>query len=360
MAIITDKNYVKIIDRTMNEILKLSKCIDLEDLFELGQELNKLGVDMIELDANRLNKALMLTGINVICHIHNKKDVEKALTYNVHSFVLDEQINFDSDVISILNKTKKAIMSVINFQNYIEQINSSNNIDSLLRDIDNSCKINNISSIRLVGIRSFSNMKLLDEIIESIQRLGINLCIEADNSLCMATAIGLEAILAGADAITASFMGKEGENGLIPIEKIVVGAYLLSSNEKAHLLRDHFNGLPNLCRLFCKLTGIKIPDNEPIIGKDIFKYEAGIHADGIDKNPSTYEPFMPELIGQERSMTIGKHSGTRALGNKLSSMGIEFNLSKLPELLANVREKSVELRRELCEDEIIQLMDLVV
>lgn len=40
----------------------------------------------------------------------------------------------------------------------------------------------------------------------------------------------------------------------------------------------------------------KVPNNKPVIGENIFKYESGVHVAGIEKNPITYEPFKPEIV----------------------------------------------------------------
>lgn len=38
----------------------------------------------------------------------------------------------------------------------------------------------------------------------------------------------------------------------------------------------------------------QIPPNQPIIGKDIFTCETGLHLLGLQKDPRTYEPYPPE------------------------------------------------------------------
>ncbi len=62
-----------------------------------------------------------------------------------------------------------------------------------------------------------------------------------------------------------------------------------------------------------KITYCKLPNNKPVIGKDVFKYESGVHVAGIQKNPATYEPFKPELVGLERKLALGKHSGKNSI-----------------------------------------------
>ena len=53
-----------------------------------------------------------------------------------------------------------------------------------------------------------------------------------------------------------------------------------------------------------------IPPNKAIVGKYAFSHESGIHTHGVLRDPRTYEPFQPELVGNSRRLTIGKQSGT--------------------------------------------------
>jgi len=60
--------------------------------------------------------------------------------------------------------------------------------------------------------------------------------------------------------------------------------------------------------------GIPIPVNKPIVGKNVFTHESGIHQDGVLKERSTYEVIDPRLVGRDDSVILlGKHSGRHAL-----------------------------------------------
>ncbi len=46
--------------------------------------------------------------------------------------------------------------------------------------------------------------------------------------------------------------------------------------------------------------------------RNMFAHESGIHADGVIKNPKTYEIFSPDEVGLVRQIVVGKHSGSQA------------------------------------------------
>ena len=66
-----------------------------------------------------------------------------------------------------------------------------------------------------------------------------------------------------------------------------------------------------------KEIGIRVPRNKSIVGKNVFAHESGIHTDGIIKNPFTYEPFPPELVGGKRELMIGDSSGNEVIRYKV-------------------------------------------
>jgi hypothetical protein len=37
---------------------------------------------------------------------------------------------------------------------------------------------------------------------------------------------------------------------------------------------------------------MKISDNKPIVGRNVFRHESGIHVDAVLEEPLTYEPFL--------------------------------------------------------------------
>jgi 2-isopropylmalate synthase len=51
------------------------------------------------------------------------------------------------------------------------------------------------------------------------------------------------------------------------------------------------------------ITGIMVQPNKAIVGANAFAHEAGIHQDGMLKNPMTYEIMKPETIGLSRNQT---------------------------------------------------------
>ena len=87
------------------------------------------------------------------------------------------------------------------------------------------------------------------------------------------------------------------------------------------------------------MSGKRISDNKPIVGRDVFTQTAGIHADG-DRKANLYESLIsPARFGRDRKYALGKLSGRSNLDFNLDAM----NLSLTKEQRAAVLERVVEL-----------------
>jgi 2-isopropylmalate synthase len=90
-------------------------------------------------------------------------------------------------------------------------------------------------------------------------------------------------------------------------------------------------------RMLTEITGAQVAPNKAIIGANAFAHEAGIHQDGIIKNPLTYEIISPLTVGvPARSLVLGKHSGRNALRLTLRDLGYEASDTELAEVYRRV------------------------
>ncbi len=69
-----------------------------------------------------------------------------------------------------------------------------------------------------------------------------------------------------------------------------------------------------------KATGYVVPPNKAIVGDYGFAHESGIHTHGVLNDPWTYEPYPPELVGNDRRLTIGKQSGKGIIKHKITEL----------------------------------------
>jgi 2-isopropylmalate synthase len=79
------------------------------------------------------------------------------------------------------------------------------------------------------------------------------------------------------------------------------------------------------CRLLSRIIGMPIWPYEPIVGRNAFAHESGIHQDGVLKNRQTYEIMTPQSVGRAGTeMVLGKHSGRAAVAKKCEELGFRM------------------------------------
>jgi len=93
---------------------------------------------------------------------------------------------------------------------------------------------------------------------------------------------------------------------------------------------------------------LNLAGNRPLRG---FAHEAGIHQDGIIKNPLTYEIITPQAVGvPARQLVLGKHSGRNALRVTLKDLGFEPSTEELAECYRRVNALADESKNVRTRD----------
>ena len=78
----------------------------------------------------------------------------------------------------------------------------------------------------------------------------------------------------------------------------------------------------------------------PYVGEYAFSHKGGVHASGVEKNPSTYEHINPELVGNSRNVIVSDQSGKSNLLNRLKKMSIDINENQIKNILRILNRKN--------------------
>ena len=341
MSVIIEHNKKLIIDRTLPEIIKRSEKVHENVIKNFLVLLKEIGVDLIEINKSALDKIENFP--KDLDYIYSVEDISDLYFFNKYKFKYiavdyERAVTFNKDILNRL-KDRKIILEV-----------DIKILDKLLSGENNKIFNElNISCLRIKGIVKY-NLSGWSRLIENIKTCfstDVDFC--PDNKFYMATAIGMEACADGADFITGAFNGQI--YGYAALEEIVLGLKVIKKGEVSGNLKL----VAELAKVYAQLTGEKVYCMKAVIGEDIFKYESGIHVDGIAKNPYTYEPYNPYDIGEKRTMYIGKHSGKKAVMLRLKELNIDYEGSNENNFLNKIREVSVKLKRNIFDEELIQL-----
>ena len=165
---------------------------------------------------------------------------------------------------------------------------------------------------------------------------GITLSAHCHDDLGLAVANSLAAVRAGVRQIECTVNGIGERAGNAALEEIAV-ALAVRKDSFGVTTNIKLDQLFPASRLLTEVTGAVVAPNKAVVGANAFAHEAGIHQDGIIKNPLTYEIISPETVGvPSRSLVMGKHSGRNALRSNLRDLGFEPSDAELAEIYRRV------------------------
>jgi len=175
------------------------------------------------------------------------------------------------------------------------------------------------------------------ELIQSIRRRvrgieNVTISAHCHNDLGLAVANSLAAVAAGALQVECTINGIGERAGNASLEEIVM-AMRVRPDRYPYETGVVSEQLFPASQLLSEMTGVPVQPNKAVIGRNAFAHEAGIHQDGMLKNPLTYEIMTPQSVGVPDSrLVLGKHSGRHALGLRCAQLGFQFDRRELDEI----------------------------
>ena len=174
------------------------------------------------------------------------------------------------------------------------------------------------------------------------------------NDLGLAVANSLAAVEAGARQVECAINGIGERAGNAALEEIAVALAVRPERYQA-TTRLQLNELFTTSRLLSEITGVPVPPNKAVVGANAFAHEAGIHQDGILKNPLTYQVISPEAVGvSSHRLVLGKHSGRNALRARLTDLGVVISEDELRECYRLVMALA-DAKKEITDEDVKRL-----
>jgi 2-isopropylmalate synthase len=200
----------------------------------------------------------------------------------------------------------------------------------------------------------YERIRNLFDRVPNIDRAVIS--VHNHNDLGMAVATSLAAVQAGAGQVECTINGLGERAGNCSLEEIVMALKTRNDIYNA-TTRIMTQKLVPTSRLVSTVTGLKVPRNKAIVGQNAFAHEAGIHQDGMLKNPTTYEIMSPADVGfQKTDLVLGKHSGRAALADRAKTLGYELNAEVLPKVFEEFK-KLADRKKNIYDEDILALIE---
>ncbi len=341
-------------------------------------QLEKLGVDVLEAGfpaasegdfeavssiAGRLKNtevaALARTSKEDIDHAWGA--IRNAAKPRIHTFIATSDIHMDYKLKMTRDEVvKKAIEAVKYARSFTDSIEFSAE-DASRSDPDFLCRVfeavieAGATTINIPDTVGYAIPQEFADLVKYVMAHTPNIhkavvSIHCHNDLGLATANTLAAICAGARQAEVTINGIGERAGNTSLEEMVMALHTrpnyipISTNINTEQIYP-------TSRLVSMITGIIVQPNKAIVGANAFAHEAGIHQDGMLKNPMTYEIMKPETIGLSASkLVLGKHSGRHALRSHLKELGYDLSDEELQLVFKKFKELADKKKTIVDED----------
>ena len=161
--------------------------------------------------------------------------------------------------------------------------------------------------------------KIMNEVKKKVK---VPLGIHTHNDSEMAVANSIMAVKCGAVQVQGTIngygerCGNANLSSIIPILKLKMGIDCIS--EQA--LKE----LTELSKHIAEIANLPLPARQPFVGRSAFTHKGGIHVSAVIKHPGTYEHIKPEMVGNERRVTVSELSGISNLIYKAKEYGVDL------------------------------------
>ncbi|MGD2096954.1 MAG: 2-isopropylmalate synthase [Desulfobacterales bacterium] len=344
----------------------------------IATQMEKLGVDVLEagfpaasdgdLEAvSQIAAKLKKTEVAALART-SKSDIDRAWEAirhaakpRIHTFIATSDIHLKYKLNMSRDEVVNAAVEAVKYARSLTDNVEFSAEDGSRSDRDFLCKVfeavieAGASTVNLPDTVGYAFPQEFSELVGYVKTHTPNihkaiLSVHCHNDLGLATANTLAAITAGARQAEVTINGIGERAGNTSLEEVVMS--LVTRNNALGLTTSiQTQYIHPTSRLVSMITGIMVQPNKAVVGANAFAHEAGIHQDGVLKNPMTYEIMKPETIGlSTNKLVLGKHSGRHALRSRLESMGYDLSDEETNVVFTRFKELSDKKKHIVDED----------
>jgi 2-isopropylmalate synthase len=344
----------------------------------IATQLEKLGVNVLEagfpaasdgdLEAvSQIAGKLEKTEVAALART-SKNDIDRAWEAirhaarpRIHTFIATSDIHLEYKLKMSREEVIKAAVEAVTYARTLTDNIEFSAEDGSRSDRDFLCKVfeavieAGATTVNLPDTVGYAIPQEFSDLVSYVKAHTPNidraiLSVHCHNDLGLATANTLSAITAGARQAEVTINGIGERAGNTSLEEVVM-SLVTRHNSLGLTTAIQTEFIHPISRLVSMITGIMVQPNKAIVGANAFAHEAGIHQDGVLKNPMTYEIMKPETIGlSTNKLVLGKHSGRHALRSRLKSMGYDLSDEEVNLVFTRFKELADKKKHVVDED----------
>ncbi len=345
---------IKIFDTTLRDGEQSPGCsMNLKEKIEVAKCLERLKVDVIEAgfaisspgdfeSVSTIAKTVKDCTVASLARA-NVKDIDcaweavkDAADPRIHLFIATSPLHMEYKLKmspeTVLEKTAQMVAHAKKYCSNIEfsaEDATRSDLEFLCRIVDIAIK-NGATVINLpdtVGYTTPDEMRaLIANVIANVPDSDkVEFSVHCHNDLGMAVANSLAGVLGGARQIECTINGLGERAGNTSLEEVVMAMRTRPDIFEDKVTRIDSTQIYRASKTVYNIIGQTAPLNKPIVGRNAFLHESGIHQHGVLSNKKTYEILTPESVGvRVNNIVLGTHSGRPAFAARLKEMGSEL------------------------------------
>ena len=380
----TESRQITIFDTTLRDGEQSpGASMNLTEKMELAQALVDLGIDVIEAgfpiaspgDFESVSQIAREIPGATICGLArcNDADIDRAWeaiqhaeSARIHVFLATSAIHREFKLrMSTEQIIQRAVAGVKRAVGYCDDVEFSPE-DAARTEHDFLCQVveaaiaAGATTVNIPDTVGYATPRQMGETIAMLQDRVPNIdkaviSIHCHDDLGLAVANSLAAVENGAGQVECTINGIGERAGNCSLEEVVMALRTRSDYYHCHTGIKTERLVPT-SRLLCSITGMHVQRNKAIVGRNAFAHEAGIHQDGMLKEPSTYEIMRPEDVGFAKTdLVLGKHSGRAALADRTRALGYHLNDEQLQSVFGEFK-KLADKKKDIYDGDLVALI----
>ncbi len=183
----------------------------------------------------------------------------------------------------------------------------------------------------------------ISEIVTKVKRIiRTPIGIHAHNDCELAVANTLAAIEAGARHVQGTINGYGERCGNANLCSVIPN---LQIKQNYRLISDQqLQSLTKISRYISEVANMNMPANQPFVGTAAFAHKGGIHVSAIQRDASTYEHIVPEVVGNKQRVLVSELAGQSNVMFKAQELHID--ITKETQKTKQIIEKIKELEHQ--------------
>ncbi len=324
-----------------------------EDKLAIARALDGFGVDYLEVghpavsrDVARAARAVCAEGLEAETLVHaraDRRDIDAAIEcdadwvgifYSVRSEALEQRFRRDLDqvVAQVVDAVEHAKAHGLRVRYTPEDT-----VRSPWTNVRVAAQAAVAAGADRISIADTTGCMTPTRMADIVRRMAsvvdVPLHAHCHNDLGLAVANSLAAIEAGAQVVDVTVNALGERTGIADLAQVATALRVAYGVQAWDLA-----GLPDLSQLVAERSGFRVPEQAPIVGRNAFRHNAGLHVAAVFHDPGHYESIPAELVGRTRHVVVDRFAGLATLRYKCRELGIEADEERLQRILRHIKD----------------------